>query len=90
MPRKGIEDNEYAKLHTNSFYANAFLGEQNQPIWTHPYVLWWGKGGKEVGSFSTWGMNVGHSPIEDVVYGAGEPAKVCRARPSMLYLSEAC
>ena len=77
VPRKGIEDNEYRTLHTNKFYANAFLGEQNQPVWTHPYVLWWGKRGSELGAFTSWGMNVGHSEEDDLVYGEGVPAKVC-------------
>jgi endo-1,3(4)-beta-glucanase len=76
VPRKGIEDDEYRTLHTNKFYANAFLGEQNQPVWTHPYVLWWGKGGKGFGGFASWGMNVGHCEEGDVEYGDGVPAKV--------------
>ncbi|KAF2689955.1 glycoside hydrolase family 81 protein [Lentithecium fluviatile CBS 122367] len=75
VPRKGIEDDEYRTLHTNKFYANAFLGEQNQPIWTHPYSLWWGKGGREPGYFATWGMNVGHAELEDLAYGEGNPAR---------------
>ena len=75
VPRKGIEDDEYRTLHTNKFYANAFLGEQNQPIWTHPYVLWWGKG-KDAGVFPSWGMNVGHCEEEHVMYDKGKTAKV--------------
>jgi endoglucanase Acf2 len=76
VPRKGIQDDEYRTLHTNKFYANAFLGEQNQPVWTHPYSLWWGKGGKEPDYFATWGMNVGHVEAEDLTFGEGDPAKV--------------
>jgi endoglucanase Acf2 len=76
LPRKGIQDDEYRTLHTNKFYANAFLGEQNQPIWTHPYSIWWGKGGKEPGYLATWGMNVEHTELEDLTYGEKDPARV--------------
>ncbi|KAF2243824.1 glycoside hydrolase family 81 protein [Trematosphaeria pertusa] len=75
VPRKGIEDNDTRTLHTNKFYANAFLGEQNQPVWTHPYSIWWGKGGKELGYFPTWGMNVAFVHAADVVFGEGDPAR---------------
>jgi endo-1,3(4)-beta-glucanase len=85
VPRKGIEDDDLRTLHTNKFYANAFLGEQNQPVWTHPYSIWWGKG-KDMGAESlvTWGMCVGHNEVEDMIVGAGEngaPAKVLHTQP---------
>ncbi|XPS69743.1 Endo-1,3(4)-beta-glucanase [Ascochyta lentis] len=76
VPRKGIEDGDLRTLHTNKFYANAFLGEQNQPIWTHPYSLWWGKGSQEQGMLQTWGMNVGHVEEVDLQYGPENPPKV--------------
>ncbi|KAF2874314.1 endo-1,3(4)-beta-glucanase [Massariosphaeria phaeospora] len=75
VPRKGIEDDDYRTLHTNKFYANTFLGEQNQPVWTQPYSIWWGKGSKEVGQLPTWGMGIAHIETEDLVYGEGDPAK---------------
>ncbi|KAJ8109157.1 hypothetical protein OPT61_g7667 [Boeremia exigua] len=75
VPRTGIEDSDTRTLHTNSFYANAFLGGQNQPIWTHPYSLWWGKGVQEQGTLQTWGINVGHVEEADLQYGPGEPPK---------------
>jgi len=76
VPRKGIENSDDRALHTNSFYANAFLGAQNQPIWTHPYSLWWGKGSLDPGTLQTWGINVGHVEEGDFQYGEGEPPKV--------------
>jgi endo-1,3(4)-beta-glucanase len=60
VPRKGIEDDEDQTLHPNKFYANAFLGNQDQPIWTHPYSIWWGKGHDEDGQYPTWGMSIGY------------------------------
>ena len=78
VPRAGIEDNDLRTLHTNSFYANAFLGGQNQPVWTHPYSLWWGKGSQDLGTLQTWGMNIGHVEEADLQYGPGEPPKVGR------------
>ena len=76
VPRKGIEDDDLRTLHTNSFYADAFLGGQNAPIWTHPYSIWWGKGAPDLGTLQTWGINVGHVEEGDLQYGDGEPAKV--------------
>ncbi|KAJ6273192.1 Utp14-domain-containing protein [Bipolaris maydis] len=61
VPRKG-------------FYANTFLGKQNQPIWTHPYSLWWGKGLAQPGMVQTWGMCVSHIEETDLVFEPGEPA----------------
>ncbi|KAH7093413.1 endo-beta-1,3-glucanase-like protein [Paraphoma chrysanthemicola] len=78
VPRNGVEDNEGRTMNTNKFYANAFLGEQNQPIWTHPYSLWWGKGWdeKEPGLLKSWGMCISHIEESDVGYGSGDPANV--------------
>ncbi|KAJ4350886.1 endo-1,3-beta glucanase [Ascochyta clinopodiicola] len=91
VPRKGIEDDDLRTLHTNKFYANAFLGEQNQPIWTHPYALWWGKGTQEPGMLQTWGMNIGHVEEIDLQYGPGEPPRIIhnpRKQPLILSATE--
>ncbi|KAF2626083.1 glycoside hydrolase family 81 protein [Macroventuria anomochaeta] len=76
VPKTGIEDDDFRTLHTNSFYAGAFLGEQNQPIWTHPYSIWWGKGSQDPGVLQTWGLNIGHVEEVDLQYGPEEPPKV--------------
>jgi endo-1,3(4)-beta-glucanase len=78
VPRKGVEDNEDRTMNTNKFYANAFLGDQNQPIWTHPYSVSWGKGWdeKEPGLVKTWGMCVSHIEESDLGYGPGDPTNV--------------
>jgi endo-1,3(4)-beta-glucanase len=76
VPRTGIEDDDLRTLHTNKFYANAFLGAQDQPITTYPYTLWWGKGSEEPGILPTWGMNMSHVEESDLVYGSGNPAQV--------------
>lgn len=76
VPRKGVEDDDNRTMHTNKFYANAFLGNQNMPVWTHPYSIWWGKGWQEPGLLQTVGMNVVHSEEEDLIYGGGDPANV--------------
>ncbi|KAF2800174.1 glycoside hydrolase family 81 protein [Melanomma pulvis-pyrius CBS 109.77] len=75
VPKKGIEDDDKRTLQTNKFYANAFLGEQNQPVWTHPYSIWWGKGDGLNGQFPTWGMNIAHIEAGDVSFGEGDPAR---------------
>ncbi|KAF2853046.1 glycoside hydrolase family 81 protein [Plenodomus tracheiphilus IPT5] len=76
VPRTGIEDDDKHTLHTNKFYANAFLGNQNMPVWTHPYSLWWGKGWTEPDLLQTYGMNVAHIEEQDVAYGPGDPTNV--------------
>ena len=76
VPRKGVEDDDKRTMHTNKFYANAFLGAQNMPVWTHPYHVWWGKGWLETGVLQSFGMNVGHVEEGDVTYGPGDPANV--------------
>ncbi|KAL6703655.1 endo-1,3-beta glucanase [Coniothyrium glycines] len=75
VPLTGIEDDDDRTLHTNKFYANSFLGGQDQPIWTHPYMMWWGKGAQEGDVLPTWGMNVAHVHDEDVVFRRGDWAK---------------
>ncbi|KAL6170096.1 endo-1 [Exserohilum turcicum] len=74
VPGTGVEDDDLKTMHTNKFYANAFLGKQNQPIWTHLYSLWWGKGIAEAGMIQTWGMCVSHVEQSDLVFEPGEPA----------------
>jgi endo-1,3(4)-beta-glucanase len=75
VPRTGVEDDDRTTMHTNSFYVNAFLGQQNQPIWTHPYSIWWGKGTLDVGMVQTWGMCISHTEEKDLVFEPGDPAK---------------
>ncbi|KAK7179783.1 glycosyl hydrolase family 81 protein [Paraphaeosphaeria sporulosa] len=75
LPRLGIEDSQDKPIQTNRFYANAFLGKQDQPIWTQPYFMWWGKGGSNPHQFPTWGMNIGHDESGDYEFGPGNPPK---------------
>ena len=51
---------------TNRFYANLFLGNQNQGVWTHPYSLTWSKGG---GNLNSWGMAISHIDANQRAYG---------------------
>lgn len=78
VPRKGIEDDDRRTLHTNKFYTNSFLGNQNMPIWTHPYSIWWGKGWLVPDLLPSFGMNVTHAEEQDITYGPGDPASVCK------------
>ncbi|KAG9189142.1 endo-1,3(4)-beta-glucanase [Alternaria panax] len=75
VPRTGVEDDDKTTLHTNSFYANAFLGQQDQPVWTHPYSIWWGKWKLDAGMVQTWGMCISHIEEKDLVFEPGDPAK---------------
>ncbi|KAL1600405.1 endo-1,3-beta glucanase [Paraconiothyrium brasiliense] len=72
LPRLRVEDSADKPIQTNRFYANAFLGKQDQPIWFQPYFIWWGRGGSDPNQFPTWGMNVGHVEGGDLeVWGLG-------------------
>jgi endo-1,3(4)-beta-glucanase len=73
---KGVLDDPAIPKHTNKFYANAIIGRQNQPVWTHPYSIWWGKGADEPGKLKTMGMCVCHVEESDLEYGPGDPASV--------------
>ncbi|KAL5432853.1 hypothetical protein PMIN06_011875 [Paraphaeosphaeria minitans] len=57
-------------VYTNKFYANLFLGEQNFPIWTHPYSLAWAKG-----TGDTWGMSVSHIERSQFAWGEQTPPR---------------
>jgi endo-1,3(4)-beta-glucanase len=76
VPKKGVEDDDKRTMNTNKFYANAFLGDQNKPIWTHPYSMWWGKGWDEADMMKTWGMCVSHIEEGHLVYGQGDPSNL--------------
>jgi hypothetical protein len=76
VPRKGVIDDPKHTMHTNKFYANAFMGEQNQAIWTHPYSLWWGKGTEDPSKIQTWGMCISHIEETELGFGPGDPASV--------------
>lgn len=70
VPRLGIA-NQTAKLETNKFYANFFLGTQASTSFTHPYSVAWAKGSGAAGS---WGLSVSHIERSQLAYGSGAPA----------------
>jgi endo-1,3(4)-beta-glucanase len=76
VPKKGVEDDDTRTMNTNKFYVNAFLGDQGQAIWTHPYSIWWGRGWEGSERISTWGMCITHTEENDLEYGTGDPADV--------------
>jgi endo-1,3(4)-beta-glucanase len=53
-------------LHTNKFYANFFLGEQSNSVWTQPYSLQWCRGG---GNAQSWGLGISHVEREQIALG---------------------
>ena len=76
VPRLGIT-NQSGPIETNKFYANFFLGNQNQPTFTHPYGLSWSKGS---GNAMSWGLAVSQLDADRKVFGPvnakipGQPA----------------
>lgn len=55
---------EIVPLQTNKFYANFFLGNQDMPVWTHPYSLAWAKGRGD-----SWGMSISHTERQQFAFG---------------------
>lgn len=53
-------------LETNKFYANLFLGEQNNSVWTHPYSVCWAKG---TGNAQSLGLSISHIEPEQYAFG---------------------
>lgn len=53
----GIQQ-QSSRYETNKFYANFFLGTQNEGTWTHPFSVSWSSGGGETNS---WGLAVSHT-----------------------------
>lgn len=64
-PREGISG-QTAPKSTNKFYANFFLGNQTNSVWTQPYSLQWSQGS---GNAKTWGMSVSHIEADQRVFG---------------------
>jgi endo-1,3(4)-beta-glucanase len=72
VPRQGIL-NQTQPIETNKFYANFFLGSQTSPTWTHPYSVYWSKGGNLMsGGYSvvTWGLSVSHYDLSDYTFAS--------------------
>lgn len=57
-------------LETNKFYANLFLGEQTNSVWTHPYSVCWAKGS---GNAQSWGLSISHIEPEQFAFGPATP-----------------
>ncbi|KAL8704907.1 MAG: hypothetical protein Q9201_001976 [Fulgogasparrea decipioides] len=70
VPRKGILDRKLPKS-TNKFYANLFLGNQTNSVWTQPYTLQWSQG---AGNAMSWGMSVSHIEEDQRVFGPNTTA----------------
>ncbi|KAI9885211.1 MAG: hypothetical protein M1823_002983 [Watsoniomyces obsoletus] len=71
VPRQGIVTQD-RPIPTNKFYANFFLGRQNQSTWTHPYSVSWSQGS---GNAQSWGLSVSHADADQKAFGEGDPAR---------------
>lgn len=69
VPQLGIYQQDSA-YETNKFYANLFLGDQNNAVWTHPYSVAWSRGG---GSASSWGLAISHIERSQLAFDSGTP-----------------
>ena len=70
VARLGIQQQQ-RKLQTNKFYANFFLGDQNEATWTHPYSVFWPKGTGQSGS---WGLAISHIERSQLAAGPEQPS----------------
>ena len=66
----GIDSNRRGPVPTNKFYANLFLGNQNNGVWTHPYSVSWVRGADNPKS---WGMAMSHIEANQLAFGPGDP-----------------
>ncbi|KAK6457800.1 endo-1,3-beta-glucanase [Scheffersomyces xylosifermentans] len=55
--------NDGVPYETNKFYANLFLGDQTNMIWSYPYGLYWKK-------VDYYGFGVQHTNVSDRVFGS--------------------
>jgi len=69
VPRLGIKSQSH-KLETNKFYANFFLRDQADAVFTHPYSLTWAKGN---GGCKSWGMAISHTERSQLTFASGNP-----------------
>ncbi|KAF2877864.1 endo-1,3(4)-beta-glucanase 1 precursor [Massariosphaeria phaeospora] len=58
---------EDVPIQTNKFFANFFLGNQTQPVWTNPYALSWAKG-----HGNSFGMVVTHIERSQLAWAPGD------------------
>ncbi|MCJ1466924.1 hypothetical protein MMC07_005546 [Pseudocyphellaria aurata] len=65
VPRKGIVG-QTSPIGTNKFYAGFYLGDQANPVWTHPYSLQWSRG---TGNAKSWGLSVSHVEANQRIFG---------------------
>ncbi|SSD61565.1 related to Endo-1,3(4)-beta-glucanase 2 [Saccharomycodes ludwigii] len=71
LPKNFVKINNNKAVETNKFYGNMFLDRQDNPVWTHPYSIWWSRDNFQ-------GMAVSHIKKEQRVFGppdAGDPAQ---------------
>lgn len=64
VPRLGVTGT--GPHHTNKFYGNFTLGNQNAPAYVHPYSVAWAKG---QGASTSWGLSISHIEASQRVYG---------------------
>jgi endo-1,3(4)-beta-glucanase len=64
VPRLGVSGP--GPHHTNKFYGNFNLGNQNAPAYVHPYSVAWAKG---QGASASWGLAISHIEANQRVYG---------------------
>lgn len=64
VPRLGVTGS--GAHHTNKFYGNFSLGNQNAPSYVHPYTVTWAKG---QGASTSWGLSISHVEATQRVYG---------------------
>lgn len=56
-------NNGGSAIHTNKFYANLFLGKQQEPVYCQPYSVWWSQ------DSSYYGFAISYSTPSQRVFG---------------------
>lgn len=70
VPRLSIADKDQA-FQTNKFYSNLYLSNQDRPVFTYPYSVWWSKGNVLFtnGTREPFGLSVSHVDQDQREFG---------------------
>ncbi|SCU93991.1 LADA_0G05930g1_1 [Lachancea dasiensis] len=68
VPLPANTKSEGLAIATNKFYGNMMVGDQTNPVWTHPYSLFWSKD-------YFMGIALSYVPASERVFGPNIPAQ---------------
>ena len=70
-PRLSIAEKD-KPFETNKFYSNLYLGQQDRPVFSYPYSVWWSKGNPDPVNNTLrepFGLSISHVDQDQRVFG---------------------